>query len=72
MTENNTQEKIEKAVLVGLSAHSLNNDENATDSSMEELAALLERQAANAWVWSPSPRTALTPAPLSARARWPK
>ena len=42
MTENNTQEKIEKAVLVGLSAHSLNNDENATDSSMEELAALLE------------------------------
>ena len=42
MTENNTQEKIEKAVLVGLNAHSLNNDENATDSSMEELAALLE------------------------------
>jgi len=42
MTENNTQEKIEKAVLVGLSAHSLNNDENATESSMEELAALLE------------------------------
>ncbi len=42
MTENNTQEKVEKAVLVGLSAHSLNNDENATDSSMEELAALLE------------------------------
>ena len=42
MTENNTQEKIQKAVLVGLSAHSLNNDENATDSSMEELAALLE------------------------------
>ncbi len=42
MTENNTQEKIEKAVLVGLSAHSLNNDENATEASMEELAALLE------------------------------
>ena len=42
MTENNTQEKKEKAVLVGLSAHSLNNDENATESSMEELAALLE------------------------------
>ena len=42
MTENNTQEKIQRAVLVGLSAHSLNNDENATDSSMEELAALLE------------------------------
>ena len=42
MTENNTQEKIQRAVLVGLSAHSLNNDENATDSSMEELVALLE------------------------------
>ena len=42
MTENNTQERIEKAVLVGLSAHSLNNDENATETSMEELAALLE------------------------------
>ena len=42
MTGNNTQEKVEKAVLVGLSAHSLNNDENATESSMEELAALLE------------------------------
>ena len=42
MTENNTQEKIQRAVLVGLSAHSLNNDENATDASMEELAALLE------------------------------
>jgi len=42
MTENNTQEKVQRAVLVGLSAHSLNNDENATESSMEELAALLE------------------------------
>ena len=42
MTENNTQKRMEKAVLVGLSAHSLNNDENATESSMEELAALLE------------------------------
>jgi len=42
MTGNITQENVEKAVLVGLSAHSLNNDENATDSSMEELAALLE------------------------------
>ena len=42
MTENNTKEKIQRAVLVGLNAHSLNNDENATDTSMEELAALLE------------------------------
>ena len=42
MTENNTKERIQRAVLVGLNAHSLNNDENATDTSMEELAALLE------------------------------
>ena len=42
MTENNTKERIQRAVLVGLSAHSLNNDENATDTSMEELSALLE------------------------------
>ena len=42
MTENNAKEKIQRAVLVGLNAHSLNNDENATDTSMEELAALLE------------------------------
>ncbi len=42
MTENNADKIINRAVLVGLNAHSLNNDENATDSSMEELAALLE------------------------------
>ena len=42
MTENNTKERIQRAVLVGLNAHSLNNDENATDTSMEELSALLE------------------------------
>ena len=42
MTENNTQEKRERAVLVGLSANSLPNEEKATESSMEELAALLE------------------------------
>ena len=42
MTENNTKEPINRAVLVGLNAYSLNNDENATETSMEELAALLE------------------------------
>ena len=42
MTENNTQEKNQRAVLVGLNAHSLPAEDNATDSSMEELAALLE------------------------------
>lgn len=42
MTENTTEVKKDKAVLVGLSAHCLTAEENATESSMEELAALLE------------------------------
>ena len=42
MTETQNREKINRAVLVGLSAHSLPREENATDSSMDELAALLE------------------------------
>jgi GTP-binding protein HflX len=42
MTENITQEKKDRAVLVGLNAYSLSREENATDESMEELAALLE------------------------------
>ena len=42
MTDNHTNEIVNRAVLVGLNAHSLPNDENATDTSMEELAALLE------------------------------
>ena len=36
------EEKINRAVLVGLDAHRLSQEENATESSMEELAALLE------------------------------
>ncbi len=42
MTENVTKEKINRAVLVGLSAHSLTREENATEESMEELKDLLE------------------------------
>ena len=42
MTDNTTEVKKDKAVLVGLSAHCLTAEENATESSMEELAALLE------------------------------
>jgi len=42
MTEHDTQEKINRAVLVGLNAASLPREENADDASMEELAALLE------------------------------
>ena len=42
MTENVTKEKTNRAVLVGLSAHSLTREENATEESMEELKDLLE------------------------------
>lgn len=42
MTENFTKEKTDRAVLVGLSAHSLTREENATEESMEELKDLLE------------------------------
>ena len=42
MTDNNTQEKINRAVLVGLNAFSLSKEENSTEASMEELSALLE------------------------------
>ena len=36
------EKKINRAVLVGLNAHCLTKEENASESSMEELAALLE------------------------------
>lgn len=42
MTEHNTQETRSRAVLVGLNAFHLSKEENATESSMEELSALLE------------------------------
>ena len=37
-----TEEKIDRAVLVGLNASCLSREENASESSMEELSALLE------------------------------
>lgn len=42
MTENIINEKINRAVLVGLNAHSLSREENATEETMEELGELLE------------------------------
>ena len=42
MTENITNEKTNRAVLVGLNAHSLSREENATEETMEELGELLE------------------------------
>ena len=42
MTDQNTKEKRQRAVLVGLDAFSLPPEEKATQASMEELSALLE------------------------------
>ncbi len=42
MTDNFTEEKVNRAVLVGLNAYSLPREENATEQSLEELSALLE------------------------------
>ena len=42
MTENQEKKAINRAVLVGLNAHCLSEAENVDDSSMEELADLLE------------------------------
>lgn len=61
MSDKLTQEKFDRAVLVGLNAFSMSQEENATEETMEELAALLETAGERPWVWSPSPRTAQTP-----------
>ena len=42
MIDKTNEKKVNRAVLVGLNAHCLTKEENATESSMEELAALLE------------------------------
>ena len=42
MTDNVTEEKINRGILVGLNAGCLSKEENATEESMEELSALLE------------------------------
>lgn len=42
MTEHHTEEKRNRAVLVGLSAYSLPREDNASETSLEELAALVE------------------------------
>ena len=42
MAENTTEVKVNQAVLVGLNSPALDREETATESSMEELSALLE------------------------------
>ncbi|MBP1737479.1 MAG: GTP-binding protein HflX [Oscillospiraceae bacterium] len=42
MEQTSTEQSVNRAVLVGLNAHSLPETDNATESTMEELSALLE------------------------------
>ena len=42
MTQSDTQERIDRAILVGLDSSGLSPDDRATDESMEELSALLQ------------------------------
>ena len=63
MTENITKGTINRAVLVGLHAHSLSKEENADETTLEELAALLETAGGESVAMvmqskdSPDPRT---------------
>ena len=45
MTDHNTQETRNRAVLVGLNADSLPREDNASETTLEELAALMKQQA---------------------------
>ena len=45
MTEHTKEATRNRAVLVGLNAHSLSREDNASETSLEELAALMKQQA---------------------------
>ena len=69
MIDKTNEKKINRAVLVGLNAHCLTKEENATESSMEELAALLETAGGQTLGVVTQSKDTPTPAPSSARAR---
>ena len=59
MTEHTKEATRNRAVLVGLNAHSLSREDNASETSLEELAALVET-AGGTCVGSPVSYTHLT------------
>ena len=69
MTENETKQAKNRAVLVGLNAHCLSAEENADDTSMEELADLLETAGGVCVGTVFQNKDAPIPAPSSARAK---
>ena len=70
MTENDMDMKKDRAVLVGLSAYGLPEEENADESSMEELSALLETAGGQCVGTVFQNRASPTPARSWGRARW--
>ena len=72
MTDHNTQETRNRAVLVGLNADSLPREDNASETTLEELAALVETAGGESVGIILQNRDTLRPGPSSARARSPR
>ena len=70
MTQNDLQVKKNRAVLVGLWAHRLSVEENATEETVEELADLLETAGGECVGTVLQSKDSPDPAPSSAWARW--
>ena len=70
MTQNDLQVKKNRAVLVGLWAHRLSVEENATEETVDELADLLETAGGECVGTVLQSKDSPDPAPSSARARW--
>ena len=68
-TDNKSYDGVEKAVLVGLSAESMESFERSTETSMEELEALLETAGGKTCAVVLQSRRARNPGPLLAPAR---
>ena len=62
MTEHTKEATRNRAVLVGLNAHSLSREDNASETSLEELAALVET-AGGTCVGSPPAKPGCTGGP---------
>ena len=73
MTEHTKEATRNRAVLVGLNAHSLSREDNASETSLEELAALVETAGGNVCGFPPAkPGCTGGPYRSSGRERWPR
>ena len=72
MTEHTKEATRNRAVLVGLNAHSLSREDNASETSLEELAALVETAGGTCVGSSCKTGMHRRPVPSSGRERWPR